>query len=220
MSHAIQYRQHPVATARFGDSPLVLGDIYEDGVSLSAWQRRVENDVHQYAEGLTRYGRSYASRQVVSLADIRPVMSDLLPEQPGRQIFIDDIYLLADLFTCLFGLEEVGLRVAPLTSTMCPRFHTDRVPCRLLCTYGRGPGTQWLADTGADRRYLGTGSRGLPDEESGLIRDPGSIFGLNAGDVALLKGEAWPDNEGRGLIHRSPALARGESRLLLSLDFT
>ena len=41
---------------------------------------------------------------------------------------------------------------------------------------------------------------------------------INAGEVALLKGEKWQGNEGAGLIHRSPALAPGERRLILTLD--
>mgnify|MGYP000570713948 CR=1 FL=1 len=42
---------------------------------------------------------------------------------------------------------------------------------------------------------------------------------ISAGQVALLKGEKWQGNEGAGLIHRSPALAAGERRLILTLDW-
>ena len=42
---------------------------------------------------------------------------------------------------------------------------------------------------------------------------------INTGEVALLKGEKWQGNEGAGLIHRSPALAPGERRLILTLDW-
>ncbi|WP_280109885.1 DUF1826 domain-containing protein [Azospirillum sp. B506] len=42
---------------------------------------------------------------------------------------------------------------------------------------------------------------------------------MSAGDVALLKGEGWPGNRGRGLVHRSPPAApSGAPRLLLCLD--
>jgi hypothetical protein len=37
--------------------------------------------------------------------------------------------------------------------------------------------------------------------------------------VALLKGESWENNEGAGLVHRSPAVKSGQQRLLLTLDF-
>ena len=42
---------------------------------------------------------------------------------------------------------------------------------------------------------------------------------LSQGDVALLKGEAWLGNEGKGLIHRSPQLYDQASRLILTIDF-
>jgi len=38
--------------------------------------------------------------------------------------------------------------------------------------------------------------------------------------VALMKGEKWPGNKGAGLVHRSPAVAAREPRLLLTLDFS
>jgi hypothetical protein len=46
-----------------------------------------------------------------------------------------------------------------------------------------------------------------------------NIQRLQAGEVAILKGEKWLGNEGAGLVHRSPMTAPGERRLLLSLDW-
>ena len=102
---------------------------------------------------------------------------------------------------------------------MCPRFHVDWVPCRLLTTYDGG-GTQWLPHDLVDRRKLGPGSGGLPDECSGIIQICRGYSTIKSGDVALLKGENWIGNEGSGLVHRSPQLFDGEKRLLFSLDFT
>lgn len=51
-----------------------------------------------------------------------------------------------------------------------------------------------------------------------LARQPvDNIQRLQAGEVAVLKGEKWQGNEGAGLVHRSPAAQQG--RLLLSLDW-
>lgn len=36
----------------------------------------------------------------------------------------------------------------------------------------------------------------------------------------LLKGDGWHNNEQAGLVHRSPALASNEKRLVLTLDFS
>ncbi|WP_410174488.1 DUF1826 domain-containing protein [Marinobacter nauticus] len=41
---------------------------------------------------------------------------------------------------------------------------------------------------------------------------------MPTGSVAILKGEAWIGNDGRGLVHRSPA--PGDTpRLVLGLDW-
>jgi hypothetical protein len=42
---------------------------------------------------------------------------------------------------------------------------------------------------------------------------------LGEGDIALLKGDKWPEKNSLGVIHRSPALSGNEMRLLLTLDF-
>ncbi len=89
-----------------------------------------------------------------------------------------------------------------------------------MVTTFQGSATEWLPHKVVDRSKLGHGSKGIPDEESGLFRNSGDIQQLNTGDVALLKGELWEDNEGAGLVHRSPSLMTGEQRLLLTLDIT
>ena len=73
---------------------------------------------------------------------------------------------------------------------------SDRVPCRLVTTY-QGI-TEWLPHHVADRSKLGAGNMGKPDALSGLYDNASDIKQLKSGDVALLKGELWHDNEGRG----------------------
>jgi len=105
-----------------------------------------------------------------------------------------------------------------LDKAMCPKFHVDRVPCRLLTTF-QGIATEWLPHNKVNRDKLGPGSQGKADSESGLYTSPEDIQQLQAGHVALLKGELWEGNENAGLVHRSPAVPNGERRLLLTLDF-
>jgi hypothetical protein len=83
----------------------------------------------------------------------------------------------------------------------------DRTGIRLLCTY-RGPGTQWLPDAGVDRQRL----QEVPGDYPAVAEAP-------AFAVVLLKGSAWPGNESRGAIHRSPPVPAGAApRVLLTLD--
>jgi len=105
-----------------------------------------------------------------------------------------------------------------LDRAMCPKFHVDRVPCRLITTYS-GVGTEWLDNDSVDRLKLGSNGLGLSDEESGVVRQFGQIERLEAGGLALLKGESWEGNEGHGIVHRSPQVAPNEDRLIMTLDF-
>jgi hypothetical protein len=147
--------------------------------------------------------------------------SSLLPSCQnisGHDAWWRDVARLTAAFCDLFETERVGLRLRTLDKPMCPRFHVDHVPCRLVCTYG-GMGTQWLPDVHVDRTKLGPGSNGLPDEESGLILDPSTISTMPAYAVGLMKGAKWEGHEERGLVHRSPRLTSAEPRrLLLTLD--
>ena len=129
-----------------------------------------------------------------------------------------DVAGLVDMFCYLFDLKSVGLRLNAAGHAMCPRFHVDKVPCRLGTTYF-GNATQWLPHDRIDRSKLGPGSNGKPDARSGLFSRSDDIQQLDVGDVALSKGECWIGNEEAGLVHRSPGLRPGTSRLLLTLDF-
>ena len=122
------------------------------------------------------------------------------------------------MFACLFDQDAIGLRLRVIDTPMCPRFHVDQVPCRLITTYA-GPATEWVPNEFADRNKLGAGNNGLSDEASGLLMQPNPIKSLQTGDVALLKGGGWKGNEDKGLVHRSPNNSDGQKSLLLTLDF-
>jgi hypothetical protein len=62
-----------------------------------------------------------------------------------REEIDEAVALLTDLLDC----SNVGVRVATLDGPMCPKFHTDMVPCRLLITL-EGPGTEWIAHDEVD----------------------------------------------------------------------
>jgi hypothetical protein len=136
---------------------------------------------------------------------------------PGGDLLVHDIAGWAEVLADLTGAEHVGVRLAHLDAPMCPRFHVDRVPLRLVSTYA-GPGTEWLEDReGAGHRAglrAGNGPTGRPEEEC-----PGAqIRRCETGEILLLKGDGWPGNQGGGAVHRSPAVRPGQARLLMTLD--
>ncbi|EKT4559933.1 DUF1826 domain-containing protein [Pseudomonas putida] len=193
----------------FGETPLVLTDVLQDGVNLAVWRRRLPPQLEDFAELVVSLGQPLSDQWVIDVDEQQmPVLSDLLREAAdlqGYEAFVADVAWLVAAYTCLVGARRVGLRLRVLTGPMCPRFHVDNVPLRLLTTYA-GPGSEWLREQESPRGELHTAQ--VPVN---------NIQKLHVGEVAVLKGEKWQGNEGAGLVHRSPSGQQG--RLLLSLDW-
>jgi Protein of unknown function (DUF1826) len=194
----------------------VLSEIYQDQINLAVWQRKVDAELADAVAALLAITSHQRHWQGLLRPDATGEWLDQhLPQFPARSLLLRDIELLVDMFSCLFELREVGLRLAILDIAMCPRFHTDRTLCRLVTTYG-GPGTEWLAHDRVDRTRLGSPAQ--QDAEASVFQALEDIQQLKAGEVALLKGEAWAGNAGAGLVHRSPRIMQGDKRVLLTLD--
>lgn len=202
----------------FDSEPTGLAEIYQSSVNLAIWQRQLNSNVSHYAQWLINNMAISGIRSVVPLYEVKNEILSLLPDHIGQVAFADDVYLLAAMFVDLFDLDKIGMRLTILDKTMCPRFHTDKLPCRLVSTY-IGSGTEWLPNYAVDRRKLGHGTAGLPDKTSGIYTHFESIQQLNAGDVALMKGSGWDGCEDLAIVHRSPELPIGEKRLILTLDY-
>lgn len=199
-------------------SPIVFSEIYQTQNNIVIWQRELANslqfDISQLLLNKPTLNIAKAIRTNRIGADIDDLFSTITQSLALRE----DVSELVEMFSFLFELEEVGLRLSVLDRAMCPRFHADKVPCRLITTYS-GIGSQWLPNDKVNREKLGHGSKGVSDAESGLYPSMDCIQTLNTGDVALLKGELWEGNENQGLVHRSPSVQENEKRLLMTLDF-
>ncbi|KPV90649.1 hypothetical protein AN395_03012 [Pseudoalteromonas sp. P1-30] len=200
----------------------ILPHIYDQNTNIVIWQRDLEQALTNAVNTLISTNAIKPLELAVSHDDaFDKLVTALKPNDNNRDetdALCKDITLLVEMFCCLFDLKRAGLRLKILDKPMCPRFHVDKIPCRLVTTY-QGVATQWLNHSDVERSKLGTGNLGKPDEESGLFKSLNNINQLNQGDVALLKGEYWNGNEGAGLVHRSPPVAANEQRLLLTLDF-
>ena len=198
-----------------GDTPGVFTQILDDGTNLALWQRQLPAHISDFAAMVLAMDQPLAESRVLDLPeeDTQPALHGLaasFSDLQGYEGFIADVSWLVSAFACLLGAQRVGLRLRTLDKAMCPRFHVDHVPVRLLTTYA-GVGSQWLKEQAMDRRHLAQ-----PEAEP---VDPRVIQQFGCGDVGLLKGEKWHGNEGFGLIHRSPEPAPGERRLILTLDW-
>ena len=204
----------PPPRACLGAEPEVLAEALQEGVNLAVWQRRLAPQVEDFVRILLAQPLEVAeSVQIEVGADEQLRLPALLRAQAdfhGYDAFIADLTWLVEAFACLLGARRIVLRLRSLTKPMCPRFHVDHVPLRLISTYA-GVASEWLEEGGMDRRRLG--------EAQAEPHDGERIQRLEAGWVALAKGEKWSGNEGAGLIHRSPTPPPGERRLLLTLDW-
>jgi len=211
LAPVIQLR--PVIRQTRGETPLALADILDNGVNLALWQRQLPLHIAEFGALLVSLNEPLAESLVVEL-DSEEADPNLLGlaagcrDLEGYDGFIADVAWLVSAFACLLGAKRIGVRLRLLDKAMCPRFHVDHVPVRLITTYA-GIGSQWLREGVMDRRQLSQADA-EPSER---------IEQIHCGEVALLKGEKWRGNEGYGLIHRSPALAANERRLILTLDW-
>lgn len=203
-------------------NPAVLADIYNEDVNIAVWQRTLSPDVLMVVNQLLAANPEFKLSVNIDPRELPNHLfrhiNSLKIDNSQVYLLVEDIINIVSMYCCLFDLQNVGLRLTALDKAMCPKFHVDRIPARLVTTF-QGTATEWLPHECVDRNRLGAGGKGLADHESGIYLQDSDIQQLNAGDVAILKGEYWEGNEQAGLVHRSPAVNTGECRLLLTLDF-
>ena len=204
-------------TMPIAESPSVLSEIYRDEHNIAVWERDLPNKLIRGIKHMLIHESNLALVQTVTPSNVDDWIMHKLSNYECAELLAKDIALIVDMFCCLFDLGETGLRLTSIYKPMCPKFHVDHVPCRLVSTY-TGTATEWHGNDGLDRSKLGAGSLGKPDHLSGLYSEQSAINRLSIGDVALLKGSGWEGNESRGLVHRSPQNLNQEPRLLLTLD--
>lgn len=197
---------------------LDLVSIFDKKIQISCLSRPINKEIGYYFAQLAEQNKLMTLRFQCVYHHQKAIDWGFLPDLVGKNRLIEDIELLLDIYTELLGCQRVGFRLEVLDKAMCPRFHVDKVGVRLLCTY-QGVGTQWLDDSQANRAKLGLGAQGLADECSGLMVVNEEFGQANPFDIVLLKGASWPENEGKGAIHRSPRVDCAiQPRVLLVLD--
>jgi hypothetical protein len=196
-----------------GSNPQVLAEVLAPEVNLAVYERQLSVEVEQFVSQLLALGQPLAeSLSIDWVEDVPPAAVRNLASGyhhiQGHAAFLADLNWLLSAYACLLGAKRIGLRLRILEQAMCPRFHVDQVPLRLITSYA-GAGSQWLREDAMSRASLADAA---PQHVS-------EIEQIAVGAVALVKGEKWLGNEGRGLIHRSPPVLVGARRLLLTLDW-
>lgn len=195
-----------------------LADIYQKNCNLAIWKRKPSDDITRYIEQFIDKGSNFTDvKRVISVNKVKDNIEYLFPDFTGKEYFIKDLSLIIEMFGYLFELKDVGLRCNVIHKTMCPNFHVDRVPCRLILTY-YGEGTEYLSNSSrfdnidVIQQINESEDRQVPKKYESYINQ------INNNDVALLKGTLWDSNYENAVIHRSP-VNHTTSRMVMTLDF-
>ena len=190
--------------AVLGDDPLIMTQIFRPENNLVVWQRSLSTQLLDEIKETITQKPTWQMVLQTSQDEALEELADALSDWRCAQELSCDITQLIEMYSVLFDAKRVGVRLTVLENTMCPRFHVDRVGCRLVTTY-YGQATQWIK--GKDAVQV------TQDYPNALIEQ------MNTGDVALLKGTYWEGNEQHGIVHRSPPATEQSLRLLLTIDF-
>lgn len=199
--------QTPVSMS---ESPLVLSDIYQPGTDFAIWDRTLGSELKREIDTLLAQKHSFSFRVI-----LRPeeVSEWLTAQWPGShlEVFQADLQQLVTMFADLFDLTHVGMRLECVDKTPCPLFHMDKVMARMVTTY-HGAATEWLTEDNINRQALK-----LRDHDN-VMRDSNKLQSARVGNVLLFKGQEWPQEDVKGIVHRSAQATSENRRLLLTLD--
>ena len=195
-----------------------ISHIFNRDINISIWKRNLNSNILHASEILLLKNSDLQFSELVNKNFSIDFLVDKIGADEKLISLYEDIQYLTKLFCELFDIKDAWLRIDAIDKPMCPRFHADHLKCRLVTTY-YGPGTQWLPNSLVNRNKLGHGNNGLADDISGLFSKKSDIENLDVGDIGLLKGEAWVNNEGLGLVHRSPHTDSNYKRLYVTIDF-
>jgi len=120
-----------------GLTPQTLTRILEDQTNLAVWQRRLPVHIADFAQLVLSLNEPLAESLCLELADedAEPDLAGLaagLRDLQGFEGFMSDLKWLISAFACLLGARRIGVRLRVLDKAMCPRFHVDHVPVRLI----------------------------------------------------------------------------------------
>lgn len=179
-----------------------LAAIHRPGVAAAVWRRQPLLSFQNWIDGLDAdlLPKARVILRPEAIPDpVRHICDTSgTPDCPERDMLIDDISALSQLFSELMRARFLRVCLDVVTTNACRKFHVDAITAQLVCTY-RGTGTQY--GTGQDSR------------------DPKRIVTVPTGAPILLRGNRWPEQPASGLLHRSPPIeGSGETRLLLALD--
>ncbi|HMP73958.1 MAG TPA: DUF1826 domain-containing protein [Kiritimatiellia bacterium] len=200
-----------------------LPDVLTPGVQVVVWKRQLDARVERWISVWLR--QHEVSLDVTGRPDVelllgltRGLCKAGLPPGLGMNEFVQDVVFLAGSFAGIAGRERVRVRVDTLGDDGCMKFHVDSLRLRLLCTYA-GPGTEWVANDGANRQELGNHAESMEAANRSIVPDASLVRVTPTGSVMVFKGSRFDEDPETGLVHRShPVRSSQDIRLRLCID--
>jgi len=202
-----------VTTTTLGE----LRHIHAPGVSLGVYARELGPSLVEATDAFIESTLHIDAR--VATDDDVFRLHERFAVAPGARPLLDDAVMFALWFKDLSSVQTVRFKLERVVGDECRAFHCDRNALRLISTY-RGPTTEVALNDNVVRSALGQAGRESFDiTNARVVKRAHDVFRLPVGAVAVMKGDAYPGNEGRGLVHRSPPLTgSGLVRVRLVVD--
>lgn len=193
---------------RVGETSETLRHIAEPGVALCIWRREPTSEMAQFLSSVAE-GEPFAVETFDALDPHR--LAALLrghpwSDEPGCRAWAEELQALLALY-CELRPEPrsrpVHLKLGLVERIDCPVFHTDWVDLRLICTY-TGVGTEYVGNRSVNRGALCRPLETQAQTNAAIVRDSAAIRRIAPFSVGLFKGNTYPGQRGRGIVHRSP----------------
>src|ERR1700739_612460 len=196
----------------YADTMEQLIDIHLPYINLALYPREVPQQLNDFIIGLDldKFPSIHGNLNCHEIHTLlKSSLRNITTDIEGLNLFIEDIKIISEHFSAITGTKFIRFNLYTVESNLCKYFHADYNNLRLLCTY-RGEGTQWLLNEDA------TSSSGRRLDN---IIDRDRIQRFETFWVGVLKGEAYKNNKGNGIIHRSPPVGKKSAKqILLKLD--
>lgn len=199
----------------------VLDAITDPGVNLCVWARPCPAWAVELASVERAFDEALDAKLCLELdaLHVEPLVAPLRVRVRSEVVdaLADDVRMLARRLGAIAGRDHLDATLSVLHADGCKKLHVDEKGIRLLCTYV-GPGTEWAPNHVVDRSALSSHGYDFARANAAIAGDA-PLRVIERGWVGLLKGDGWPGNRGKGIVHRSPLIAeRGLRRLVLTID--
>ncbi|MDK1288028.1 DUF1826 domain-containing protein [Pseudoalteromonas umbrosa] len=207
----------PVTSTKYliDDSASILSKIYEPDTALTCfcspanWAK--SNAAIHYVK---KASDNFFQYQGVIENELFEQVKSLFSSTTHGDLLFEHIELMLLMFQELFEPKEIGLRILPCTYSLSPAFHFQNGIVKMMSTLG-GSGERWV-----EKEFV----KYHPLEKNQLapaIKEPREcdINTLCNGDIALVKGKNWEDQEHNAVVCSSPVFDINESKLCIYIDY-